>query len=208
MRKTYLIFGSIVLLLITLVFQTGYAQIEKNVKIKKMGKPALGVMITDPGAELLEQRGLDGGALIRKVLKESEAEKIGLQKNDIIIKFDSKDVESAGQLKDLITGFESEKTVDITVNRDGNIKSVKAHLKPSEKLKWTDDEDVTIHLDDKMHGPDSHVFFKKKMRSSDKGGFLGVHAENLSDQLLKYFEVEHGVLIEKVIEDSPAEKAD
>jgi C-terminal processing protease CtpA/Prc len=36
---------------------------------------------------------------------------------------------------------------------------------------------------------------------------LGVHAKNISDQLKEYFEVEGGVLIEKVIEDSPAEKA-
>lgn len=37
-------------------------------------------------------------------------------------------------------------------------------------------------------------------------GYLGVHLDNLSDAMKKALDLDHGVLVDKVVEDSPAEK--
>ena len=48
--------------------------------------------------------------------------------------------------------------------------------------------------------------YKYSLKKSDKG-YLGIFMQDLNDQLADYFEVDEGVLITKVEEDTPAEEA-
>ncbi len=52
MKQKSLFIVATVFLSLILGFLTGSAQIGKEIKIKKMGKPILGVMITDPGVNV------------------------------------------------------------------------------------------------------------------------------------------------------------
>lgn len=174
---------------------------EEKIVIKTKGKPALGVTVINVDDDELAKLNLHGGAKVKKVMEDSEAERIGLKEGDIIVKFNGSDISDPGDLQKMISGIEEEKKVEIVVMRDGKEKKFEASLKPGEKgpfWVWGDDGKFEFNFKDIPH----HF-----MPFYGKGGFLGVETKELSDQLKKYFEVDHGVLIESVIEDSPAQKA-
>lgn len=175
-------------------------QTEKLI-IKSKGQPTLGVVIVGLTDEELKQNNIHGGAKVKSVMKDSEAEKIGLKEGDIIVRFDGSDIADPRDLRSMVNGIDEEKKVEIVVIRDGKEKKFDANLKPGEKRShwsWNDDGNFKFNFDNFPH----HF-----MSIDGKGGFLGVETTELSDQLKKYFEVDHGVLIESVIEDSPAQKA-
>ncbi len=155
----------------------------RRVMIHKEERAALGVVIRDVDSEKLEELKLDGGAEIVEVLENSEAAEIGLQEDDIIINFDGNPVKNAEMLKDLVTEIEGEKTVELQIYRDGNVKSFEAKLSPVEPR--------DIHVDFDGHDFDfKHLkklpkMFDKRFHffGDRKGGYLGVYAENLSGQL-------------------------
>lgn len=177
---------------------------KEEIVIKSANKPMLGVVITPVDDDELKELKLHGGAKIKKVRSDTEAERIGLQKDDIIIKFDGNDIADPEDLFEMISDIEDEKKVEIVVMRDGKEKKFEADLKPGEEgsnWAWSGDGD----FDFDFRGLPHHL--GENFTVGGKGGFLGVETEELTDQLKAYFEVENGVLVEKVLEDSPAEKA-
>lgn len=184
-------------------FAANYPAQEQFV-VKSANRMMLGVVVTSVDDNELNELKLHGGAKIKKVRSDTEADRIGLQKDDIIIKFDGNDIADPEDLVDMISDIDEEKKVEIVVMRDGSEKKFEANLKPGEKGSswvWSDDGD----FDFDFGGLPYHL--GENFTMNTKGGFLGVEAEELTDQLKAYFEVENGVLIEKVLEDSPAEKA-
>jgi serine protease Do len=181
-------------------FAASHPRDEKFI-FKTDSKPALGVVVINVDGDELKALNLNGGARVKKVIEESEAERIGLKEGDIIVRFDGSDISDPKDLQEMISGIEEEKKVEIVVMRDGKEKKFEADLKPGEKGPfWVSGGDgkFEFNLDELPHDFTSF---------GSKGGFLGVETTRLSDQLKKYFEVDHGVLIESVIEDSPAAKA-
>lgn len=173
---------------------------EEKIIVKTKGKPVLGVVVINMDDDELKELNLHGGAKVKKVMEDSEAERIGLQKGDIIVKFDGSDISDPEDLQEIISEIEEEKKVEVVAMRDGKEQKFEANLKPGEKgpvWVWGDDGEFDFDFDE----------FPHHFMHGGKGGFLGVETEELSDQLKKYFEVDHGVLIESVVEDSPAEKA-
>jgi C-terminal processing protease CtpA/Prc len=208
MMKRVLIFTAILILVTMITGKSAYDPVEKQkiIMVKEKGKFALGVLITKVEEEVLKAYGLDGGAEIKKVLDDSEAERIGLKKGDIIVKFASQHINEPSQIRKIVSDIEEQGEVEIVVNRDGKKKTFKATLNPM------DPQDIVMNFDGgdiELEGIEKMPkIIKKRMWHHDrKGGFLGVHTKDLSEQLQEYFEVENGVLIEKVIEDSPADKA-
>jgi serine protease Do len=181
-------------------------EIQKRVVVNVKPQPALGILVMNVSDEKLKELNLNGGAEVKKVMKNSEAEKIGLQKGDIITKFDGNDIAGPEDLREMIEGIEEKKTVEIVLNRERKEVKMNATLDSDEDhgewvfSDWDKMVDWSEHLPGKYGHPRLHF-------NSDKGGFLGVEVTELSDQLSEYFEVNHGVLIEKVLKDSPAEKA-
>jgi serine protease Do len=155
------------------------------------------------------------GAKIVEVFKGSEAEKIGIEKGDIIIELNGKSIKKPSDLVDIFKDVEEGAEVKLSILRDGEKKSFTANLKPFEGNAYAfkvDDEDGDIMID--VFRAPGHDKDFKVIRSSGinattggKGGYLGVQVKELSDQLREYFEVKNGVLVEEVMKDSPAEKA-
>ncbi len=195
-------------------FSATETHVEKQILIDDEETPVLGVMVENASSETLEKYKLDGGAEIVKVLEGSEAEKIGLKKDDIIVKFSGKNVEDVHGLRDLVSKTDKDKSVDIVVYRDGQKKDFQAKLtpmKPGEyKMKFfSGDSDSNFAFawhPAGMRAP-KHIFLNKLGCDGGKGGYLGVEVQDLNEQLMKYFDVKNGVLVEKVVKDSPAEKA-
>ncbi len=183
----------------------------KIIKVSAGDHFALGVAISDPGEDTAKDLKLDGGAEIVDVFDDSEAERIGLKEDDIIVKFDGSKVKDAEQLSDQVDEMEKPKSVKIVVNRDGKTKTFTANLKKVEKSEHQnitvdiDDDDINVAMDalDKLP---RKLKFIKQFGENNKGGFLGVEAKNISEQMLDYFEVKHGVLIEAVTDEAPAKK--
>ena len=89
--------------------------------------------------------------------------------------------------------------------------TLKAKLRKVDKEKTfqvhIDDEDMLFNIEE-LPLPSSGEHFDFFITGDNsKGGFLGVNARNISESMLEYFEVKHGVLVEEVIKDTPAEKA-
>lgn len=159
-------------------------------------KAFLGVYLNeldDDDREALNFEG-KGGVLIEGVVDDGPAEEAGLDEGDIIIKFDGKDVESADHLRELITARKPGDKIKVIVNRDGKEKKFKL------KLGEQPERMVTTVL-----GHECKMLCPKIQKSRT---FLGVEIETLEGQLAEYFGVKAGVLIEEVVEESPAEKAE
>ena len=177
---------------------------------KKVG---LGVMLSavdkdDPGTP-------EEGARIVEVIKGSEAEKIGLERGDIIVTFNGETIKGPSDLVDIIDGIDEGEEVTLSVLRDGQKKSFTATLNPFEGHAYA------FHTDNEEGDVENEVFMapgpRKEIRIirppginvtiNGKGGYLGVQVRNLSDQLKEYFEVKNGVLVDEVMKDSPAEES-
>jgi serine protease Do len=187
---------------------------EKKVWIQKSeNKAGIGVMVSNVDKDDTDAK--KEGAKIVEVFKGSEAEKIGLEKGDVIIELNGKSIKKPSDLVDIFDDVEEGTEVKLAVLRDGEKKSFTAKLKPFEGHAYAfhvDDEDGDVLIDVFQTSGQDKDF--KVIRSSGinattggKGGYLGVQVKDLSDQLQEYFEVKNGVLVEEVMKDSPAEKA-
>ncbi|MEJ2637812.1 MAG: PDZ domain-containing protein [Calditrichia bacterium] len=219
LRSVYSIL--IMLFLFTLGLSATSTYGGKKVVFRSDDEAALGVAIENVKPEILKKYDLKGGAEIVGVIDGSEADKIGLKEDDIIVEFDGTKVTDARQLRNMVADLKKEKKVSLVVMRDGTRKAFEAQLKPIEPrdirvdvdgkdldldLKSVPDVDVDIDLEGLKDLPEI-ITNRIGCGFSDKGGYLGVSVENLNDQLKKYFDVSQGVLIKKVTKESPAEKA-
>ena len=165
--------------------------IVKNVteQLKSTGKVSrgwLGVGIQNVNQSLAKSFGMDDtkGSLIASVLEDSPAKKAGLKVGDVIISFDNKTVESSSHLPLLVGNTPVGKEVPVKVIRAGQEKTL----------------NVTIN---KLAGKDD----KPVLASLEKGS-LGVAVSPLtSGEKAKFDNKINGVMIEKVLQDSPAENA-
>jgi C-terminal processing protease CtpA/Prc len=188
---------------------TAYGQtkrIEKQVIVHKDGL-RLGVILSTIPEKEKGHSGIEHGAYVLSVLKDSPAEKAGLKKGDIILKMDGTTIETPADVVNVLSQTEDEETISVTIQR-GERKLTVTVVPESfsrEEMVWIP-EPESFSLRMKKFLP----LFKEQiqtLRTVSKGGYLGVHVDELTDQLKEYFGVQNGVLIKEVIEDSPAEKA-
>lgn len=98
----------------------------------------------------------------------------------------------------------------IIITKDGEITEYSFDLENEEALKEIEkkieDLGLNVHVRALVHG-DKNKFLINAGHGG--GAFLGVHIQDLTDQLRTYFKVrsDGGVLISEVVEDSPADKA-
>ncbi|MGD9897942.1 MAG: PDZ domain-containing protein [Calditrichaceae bacterium] len=204
------------LITITALFSSA-ADGKKEIKIRLNvdGKNGLGMLVKNLDKNDKAKLNKDSGALVVDVIDGSEAQKIGVQKNDVIVYFDGAEIKNAEELNDLVKDYEEAKSVTFKALRDGREMSftgtfTELNLSGYEYNFEDDDFDFDMDMEEVQKIPGMMKEFHMNMPPdlmSDKGGFLGVQAKNLKKQMLDYFKAEYGVLIEEVIKDSPAEKA-
>ncbi len=210
--KRYLFISNICLVLF-IVFSLQATDLKHTYRIFSVHDGenySLGVAVGGLAEDLQKETGLKGGARIVEVLPRSEAERIGLQEDDIIVKFDGQKISSPRKLYEIFSAIKEKKTAEITVYRDGKEKKFQTELEPRKpkeiKVHFRGD-DLDLNLTDLDSMPHNvQKAFEAFHPFNEKGGFLGVLTENLTDQLRKFFDVEYGVLVEEVVKDSPAEK--
>ena len=195
------------------------------------GGSFLGVHAEDINRENMARYGMSEarGVGITEVVKDSPAEKAGLRKADVIVRFEGDSVTSVRKLTRLVSEVAPDQTVKLSVSRGGSEQEVAVTIgKRNESLmgNWQGMENFKGL--DKIEGLDRLKELERNMPPGAKvwkwegepgkdGMFfafgnhrrIGVSTTQLTKQLADYFGVSEGkgVLVTSVIDDSPAAKA-
>ena len=170
------------------------------------GGSFLGVYAEDISKENFARYGLREvrGVGITQVIKDSPAEKAGLRKDDVIVRFEGEAVTSTRKLNRLVAESSADQTVRLTISRGGA------------------EQEVTLTLGKhpgmtNLMGPKIREDILKNFPKDGNGTFvfsygnnrrIGVGTQGLTKQLSDYFgATDGGVLITSVNENSPAAKA-
>ncbi len=175
------------------------------------GGAFLGVGTEDISKENMGRYGMREvrGAGVTQVLKDSPAEKAGLKKDDVILRFDGESVTSARKLSRLVSESAPDQTVRITISRGGAEQELSATLSQHSMKNLLG----AAIRDDVLKGIEKDW---PQVRTGD-GNFafsfganrrIGVSTQTLTKQLADYFGATNGgLLITSVTENSPAARA-
>ena len=105
------------------------------IKEGKVVRGWLGVSIQEVTSELAKQFGVQEakGALVSDVLKETPAERAGLKRGDVIIRYNGREVSNAGQLRNLVAETPVGEKVRVVVIRDKREKEVEVKIEEQPK---------------------------------------------------------------------------
>jgi len=203
------------------------------------GGSFLGVYAEDINKENMARYGMREarGVGITQVVKDSPAEKAGLRKDDVIVRFEGDSVTSVRKLNRLVSEVAPDQTVKLSINRGGGEQEVAVTIgKRNESFNTGNWEDLEkfkglekLKQLDKIEGldrlkelerdlPPGANVWKWEGEGPGKDGMffafgnhrrIGVGTMALTRQLADYFGVAdgQGVLVTSVGEDSPAAKA-
>jgi C-terminal processing protease CtpA/Prc len=175
------------------------------------GGAFLGVGTEDISKENMARYGMREvrGAGVTQVVKDSPAEKAGLKKDDVILRFDGESVTSARKLSRLVSESAPDQTVRITISRGGAEQELSATLSQhsmknllgaairADVLKGIEKDWPQVQT-----GDGNFVF------SFGANRRIGVSTQTLTKQLADYFGATNGgLLITSVTDNSPAARA-
>ncbi|BBG66823.1 HtrA protease/chaperone protein / serine protease [Hydrogenimonas sp.] len=144
----------------------------------------LGVSISDLTPDLQKVYKSEAGAVILDVERNTPAQKAGLKRGDLIIGVNGEEIKDASDLKNAIGSIAPGKTVELTFERNGEIKSVKVKLAE---------------------------FPKSRMQSGGEEGFVdGLTLQNLTERMRRQMGIPEdieGVIVTGVKPESRADKA-
>ena len=189
------------------------------------GGSFLGVYTEDVSKENMGRYNLREvrGVGITQVAKDSPAEKAGLRKDDVILRFDGDNVTSSRKLSRLVSEVAPDQTVRLTISRGGSEQEVSVTIgKRNESINTGEGFRVLQGMPD-LRGlitPEGRGGNVWKWEGPEQGGDgmvfafgnnrrIGVSTMQLTKQLADYFGIAdgQGVLVTSVAEDSPAAKA-
>jgi serine protease Do len=188
------------------------------------GGTFLGIYAEDVSRENMARYGMREvrGVGVTQVMKDSPAEKAGIRKDDVIVRFDGDSVTSTRKLNRLVGECSPDQTVRLTISRGGAEQEVSATLSKRNLngiLRGQIRDDVWRGIERSFPpmvqiapmAPDENFKF-----NSGDGNFMfffgnrriGVSTQTLTKQLADYFGAKDGgILITSVGENTPAAKA-
>ncbi len=199
------------------------------------GGSFLGVYAEDVNKENMSRYGMRDarGVGITQVVKDSPAEKAGLKKDDVIVRFEGDTVTSVRKLNRLVAEVAPDQTVKLGISRGGGEQEVAVTIgkrnesmnamrlegfEGIEGLRGLEELKALKGLDKlkDFHGAPGGQVWKWEGQGPDGMVFafgnhrrIGVSTTQLTKQLAEYFGVAdgQGVLVTAVADDSPAAKA-
>ena len=155
------------------------------------------------GISIEDQR--DRGAIVRRVDRDSPAEKAGIKEGDVVLEFNKEPVMGVQQLTRLVRETPVGRTVDVKVRRDNKDETVKVTSERSSGRFG--------NFNFNFNGPDVRFDVDRIMRDVPRVRVnttivqAGIHVEQMTDQLRDFFGGSNGVLVAAVDSGSAAEKA-
>jgi serine protease Do len=192
---------------------------EREFSLLIDGGSFLGVYAEDISKENMGRYGLSDvrGIGITEIVKDSPAEKAGLKKDDVIVRFEGESITSVRKLNRLVSEAAPDHTVRLTVSRGGAEQEVSVTLAkrneaqnffgsamPNEIFKNLPNGSFQINpgLMEINPGQDGLVYAFGGNRH------IGISTQALTKQLADYFGVKDGgLLVTSVSENTPAAKA-
>lgn len=191
------------------------------------GGTFLGVSVEDISKENMSRYGMREarGVGVTQVVKDSPAEKAGLKKDDVILRFEGESVTSGRKLTRLVSEASADQNVRLTISRGGSEQDVSATLAKHEGMQNVFGGAMRPEILRGTMPPDvsrGTAPFPMKIDpgmiqiNPGEGGFafafgnrrIGVSTQPLTRQLADYFGVKDGgLLITSVNDNSPAAKA-
>ncbi len=183
------------------------------------GGTFLGIHAEDISKENMSRYGMREvrGVGVTQVVKDSPAEKAGLKKDDVILRFEGESVTSARKLNRLVSEASADQTVRLTISRGGSEQEASATLAKHDGMENVFRSAMPPEI---FRGTTP---FPMKIDpgmiqiNPGEGGFafafggnrrIGVSTQPLTKQLADYFGVKDGgLLITSVNDNSPAAKA-
>ena len=172
-------------------------------EIKKKGKVERGWL----GVTIAQSE--EGEITIVTVEGDSPADSADLRSGDAILEFDGNEIASTRKLATEIRKRKPGDKVTLKIDREGEIKDIKVELEEYPELEVIKEFESQFP---RLFPPQAQKFaaplkFKELRWESRK--FVGVYLEELNEELSQYFGVKEGtgLLIAKISEDSPAERA-
>ncbi|MCJ8324579.1 MAG: Do family serine endopeptidase [Rhizobiales bacterium] len=156
----------------------------------------LGVIIRNVTEDIAESLGMDEatGAFVTKIFNDSPAEDAGIELQDVIIRFDGKEVKSQVELPRIVAETEIDKEITVVVIRDGEEVELK----------------VTVGLlkdgEAKMKAEAEGEKSKLKIEGEN---ILGLQLQELTDEIIEQFKLDEGtkgLMVVDVDEGSAAEE--
>ncbi len=187
------------------------ATTDRSFSILLGGEAFLGVGTEDITKENMGRYGLREvrGVGVTQVVKDSPAEKAGLKKDDVILRFDGESVTSVRKLSRLVGESAADQTVRITISRGGAEQEVSATLSKHNlsNLLGAGIRDEVLRGIGKgfpqINSGDGNFVF-----SFGGNRRIGISTQPLTKQLADYFGAKDGgTLITSVNDNSPAAKA-
>jgi len=196
------------------------------------GGSFLGVYAEDVNKENMGRYGMRDarGVAITQVIKDSPAEKAGLRKDDVIVRFEDDSVTSVRKLNRLVSEVAPDQTVKLRISRGGGEQEVAVTIgkrnqtfnamgdwQGLDKLKGLDKiEGLERFKELERNMPPGAKVWKWEGPGKDGMVFalgnhrrIGIGTTQLTKQLAEYFGIgdSTGVLVTSVMDDSPAAKA-
>jgi serine protease Do len=180
------------------------------------GPSWLGVETNEVTSQLVKELKLpaERGVAIHRVTPDSPAARAGLKENDVILEVNGQRVEGAAQFRRMIHEIPAERTISLSVWRDGRAQNISVTLAKAEAR----------HQEWMTTAPGAFAFHMPEVQipdipSIELGGDLnvlaggrarlGIDAEEIGGQLGSFFGAPdgEGILVRSVNSGSPAEKA-
>ena len=197
----------------------GEREIKVVINTDDDGGGWLGIGIQELDSKIRAKLDIDSdieGILITEIYDDSPAEEAGLQEHDILVSIDGEEGKDLSDFVKLIKTNAPGTDVEIQVYRDGKMRTVDATLgKRENTFIWKGLEGLAgLEALEGLEGLKAleHIVIPQidiGMSSWGRRGRLGVYIEDVSGDLADYFEIPggEGVLVEGIVEDSPAEAA-
>ena len=157
---------------------------ESLIKKGKVVRGWLGVSIQTLTPELAKQMNLknEKGALIADVMDDSPASRAGIQRGDVVLEFDGREVADSGKLKNMVAGVQPGQNVKLKILRDGVEKTLTVQI-----------GEMTART--------------QKMTGQADNQFRGVTVQNLTADIRRSLQLPgrlKGVVVADISDDSPA----
>ncbi len=155
----------------------------------KVSRGYIGVQISELDAQTAKAIGLDEpkGVLVQDIVKGGAAEKADVKQGDVILKIDDKEVSAPNELQSYVASKRAGDEVKLTLYRDG--KKIEKYV----KLKARDD-DSSSNVKTSNKGKSKGKIDKKEIKFEN----VGMTVRNMTEDELKEFKADYGVLVTEV----------